>query len=1546
MPSREKLIGGAALAALLLLSAAGAARAASPPASGTKTLRGHVPSQLRRAKRLERVAADENMDLSLVVNLDRALLDKTLADLYGPQASPNRRFLTSAEFIEKFGLARKRQALKDFAAGAGLALKTDDDQPGSLVVKVSGPAGRVESAFGVRMYRYRAADGRVFRAHETDPVVPAALAEHLQAVMGLSNYSGASKPHLVQAPALAGTWTAGAASTDVARPSLSFSGNGFGGGLSPTDIKSVYGVTGSQTGTGQTAALLELDGYNGIDITRYEGYYGLPSPSVVYSTVDAQADLCGPPNGAGFRIDPCNSVTYNGGQSDQGGTGDSNMAEVALDIEMMVTLAPGVSQILVYTAPDTNQGVLDAYAKIASDNTAKTVSTSWGAPEADYGGAYLASEYTTFQQMAAQGQSIFAAAGDHGAYDTIGSLASLNVDDPASQPYVTAVGGTSLSGSDSTPSESVWNDGCVDSSNATVSCSATGASFIGGGGGVASYCEDGSGNPESCGALGATAYWSLPTWQSGVAGEASSSLRNVPDVSLNADPYSAPYTVFVGCSSSQCPVLAEGGTSAAAPLWAALTALVNQQRAANGYTTLGFANPALYQIGTGSSYSSNFKDITTGGNGAYNAGIGYDNASGLGTFKGSALINALGVPAAPSGAVTGLTALTLGTSSIQYSWNALAGVTGYDIYYATNTSSALLLHTTSLTFNQIGLLPDQQSGITVYGENQGNEGPGAFIVAATNAQSPASAPNAIPFASSDTFAYPACPAFPSPSSCSGYEVQASVAPNFTGTVISSATSNPALLSLTMTGLSPNTGYYMRLGYLNPLGVPAFGPAGTFNTGTNLVAPNLPSFTQITTGTIVFGWGQASNPNGITYLSEASPQSNFSGTPFARSGTALSAVFGGLSADTSYYFSVQGVGGPTLTAGPQATLAASPAATAAPFPVVGTNSLSVAWSSGGDQSDTLYQVQLSSYANFSAGVMTAQVRSPSASFSGLVANTRYYAEVEAIGRTGLPTGYVSLGSTTTSVQPPTLPSQPFSNVTAGGFQFSFNQTDPAGTQYVVDVATSAGFGVLAAAAATTSSSTVFSGLLSNQIYYAEVAALNLVGSPSSFAVAAPVATAVSAPLPAAIPVTTETATSFGFQWGAGTLAPGTVYLARISSSPVFASAVTSTSTPNAFATYSGLQPNTTYYAQVEALSQNPPTPNGPFLSSAAVGATLPNAPQAVASPFAMVAYTSATVAWSPLPLAPQSAAAEGYLVQFATSADFTTVAAWSAAPPGASSATVLGLAYATPFFARVGAVGWEGLANFLALGSTTTELPPLSSGTVTGSGISLSVPPAFSQIKSINVFVPPNAFPSGTSIVAVANVAVLPPPVTNEASAITPFGAGVGVVITANGLQPASPVTISMAYDFMQIPAGQSEGRLQLFRYDPNSAQWTLVPSYDDPVGHVLTAQTPHFSTFAPFFVSAGTDVDSVQVFPQPWEIGDPSSQYWAGALTFSGLPAAASVKVFAITGELVWSGTAAGSGVLTWNGLNRFGRKAASGTYYAVFTSGGQTKTRRVVIIR
>ncbi len=157
---------------------------------------GHVPTKIHSATRLARLAADENMDLRLTVKLDQALMDRTLAGLYGPNAPASKHFLTTAEFSSLFDLARKRQALKDFAAASGLTVDASDDQPASLLVRVSGPARRVENAFGIKLYHYRTADGRSVFGHETEPTIPSALAPHLQAIVGLSSFRGPRKPHL------------------------------------------------------------------------------------------------------------------------------------------------------------------------------------------------------------------------------------------------------------------------------------------------------------------------------------------------------------------------------------------------------------------------------------------------------------------------------------------------------------------------------------------------------------------------------------------------------------------------------------------------------------------------------------------------------------------------------------------------------------------------------------------------------------------------------------------------------------------------------------------------------------------------------------------------------------------------------------------------------------------------------------------------------------------------------------------------------------------------------------------------------------------------------------------------------------------------------------------------------------------------------------------------------------------------------------------------------------------------------------------------------
>ncbi|MDE2490088.1 MAG: fibronectin type III domain-containing protein, partial [Elusimicrobia bacterium] len=901
----------------------------------------------------------------------------------------------------------------------------------------------------------------------------------------------------------------------------------------------------------------------------------------------------------------------------------------------------------------------------------------------------------------------------------------------------------------------------------------------------------------------------------------------------------------------------------------------------------------------------------------------------------------------PAAAPSNLSVAAQGTSSITWSWDAaLAGADGFDVYYATNPSSALAT-AVQPPVTLTGLAANATYQLYVRGEGAGIDGPLAlFATTATYTSPPAGAPSAAPFASSATVSYAAC----SPGVCSGYVVEASPASDFSSGIVASATASSGQTSLTLNSLTAATTYYVRYAHLNQEGAPSYGPSASFETTNDLLAPTNPSFALISTGSIQLSWSSNPNPPGLSYAAQASTASDFSGTLLTLSGTSLLADFSGLSADTSYYFRVQATSGvargPYLAAGPQATLPTAPTAPAQPFTIVAAKALDLAWTAAGDQPDTQFEADVSPNSSFSTLAASAAVRATSVVLSGLTPNTLYFVRVAAISRSGQVGAFTSLGSTVTLVDQPALPGQPFSAQTTSGFAFAWlDGGNPAGTAYRVAVSTDPGLASPAASTTTTALSASFSGLLSNERYFVGVAALNGVGAPTAY-VATSTATAVAAPAAASVPVSTRTASVLGFAWSAGTLAAGTQYQADLSSSPAFASGVLSSTTYNAWADFSGLDANTTWYGRVRALSAYAPNPDGPYLAGAASGATLSVPPGGTPS-FADVGFTSATVSWTPLPASPQSAAAEGYRVELSTSAAFAPPLYAADAGASASSAAVTGLTYATTYYARVAALNWEGLADYASAGSTTTTVPPLSSGTVASSGLSLAIPAAFPGVTSISIVVPPGAFPLGATVTAAAGVGTNPAGgVSNEAAGIVPLGADVGFELSAGGLEPLTPVRVVIAYDPAQLPPGQDERRLHLMRYDPAAGQWTLVPSQDDPSSHVLVAYVPHFSSYAPFFVAAGTDLSNVRVFPQPWEIGDSASAYWASALTFSGLPADARVRLMTLTGELVSDGTASAAGVYTWDGRTRFGRRAASGTYYAVFGSGSATKVRRVVLIR
>jgi uncharacterized repeat protein (TIGR01451 family) len=240
--------------------------------------------------------------------------------------------------------------------------------------------------------------------------------------------------------------------------------------------------------------------------------------------------------------------------------------------------------------------------KMANDNLAKQLSSSWGLP----GGFPDPIAQQLFQQMAVQGQSFFQASGDFDAY-----IDTDVIPFPCDSPYITVVGGTDLAttGNSSYISERVWNEDPING--------------FGSSGGVSKN-------------------FTIPSYQTNinmVARGGSSTMRNIPDVALTA----TNILVFFGGGQAG----SFEGTSCAAPLWAGFMALANQQAAANSRSPFGFINPTIYAIARSPSYGSSFHDITVGNNawsgsgGKFNAGLNYDLATGLGTPVGTGLINAL-----------------------------------------------------------------------------------------------------------------------------------------------------------------------------------------------------------------------------------------------------------------------------------------------------------------------------------------------------------------------------------------------------------------------------------------------------------------------------------------------------------------------------------------------------------------------------------------------------------------------------------------------------------------------------------------------------------------------------------------------------------------------------------------------------------------------------------------------------------------------------------------------------------------------------------------
>jgi len=328
----------------------------------------------------------------------------------------------------------------------------------------------------------------------------------------------------------------------------------------PVQLAHLYDFPAGMTGNGQCIALIELGGgYTNSDLQTYFQQVGVPLPNVI-------------------------SVSVDGGQNTPTGSPNGADGEVELDIEVAGSLAPG-AKIAVYFAPNTDQGFLDAIIQATHDttNTPSVISISWGSAEASWTSQAMRAMDQAFQAAVALGITVCCAAGDAGSSDGV-TDGKAHVDFPSSSPYALACGGTRLEATNNViTSEVVWNESTT---------SATG-------GGISDV-------------------FPLPTWQATAHVPASindqHSGRGVPDVAGDADPQTG-YKIHV---DGQDVVF--GGTSAVAPLWAGLIALINQQRG----KPVGYLNPLLYQNYARLAQANALHDVTSGTNGGYSAGPGWD----------------------------------------------------------------------------------------------------------------------------------------------------------------------------------------------------------------------------------------------------------------------------------------------------------------------------------------------------------------------------------------------------------------------------------------------------------------------------------------------------------------------------------------------------------------------------------------------------------------------------------------------------------------------------------------------------------------------------------------------------------------------------------------------------------------------------------------------------------------------------------------------------------------------------------------------------------
>ncbi|MCL6516042.1 protease pro-enzyme activation domain-containing protein [Alicyclobacillus sp.] len=608
----------------------GALGVAAIPAVGMADTQQPVPQGigsgvLQNASYFGNVPGSTPVTVDIVMKIQHQdKLEQFVAQTTDPKSPNFRRYLTPTQFQQRFAPSDGEiQAITDYLAHFGIQSQV---YPDHLIITANGTAEQFNRAFNV-VLQWAEFNGKRFHAAKANPKVPAALANDILCVLGLSDYSRFTTRFVKQADASGSDTPAGPLN------------------LTPQDLIQHYDVAPlykRATGQGQTIGIVTLADFNAEDAYAFWDQMGIPVKANRITEIPVD-----------------------------GGTGWDGYEETTLDVQQSGALAPQ-ADIRVYEGPNSDTGFIDTFAKAINEDIAQQISVSWGESEPaiqyfvdlkmetpQYAYAYN----QLFMQAAAQGQSMFAAAGDEGAYDAVrefglGSgvpgVANLSVDNPADSPYITAAGGTTLPFHFHSPStgidvvneqERAWGWDYLypyfDARGLNNPDQWAARYLVGGGGGFSAFFPTPA---YQSGVPGVNRYTGVQQWLPSSDGSSltrasqptlvtgSGTGRNMPDLSMNADPYTG-YLVYLsdpGQPGVNAGYATYGGTSFVSPQLAGLSALINDA----DHTRVGFWNPQIYRFAVqknspftplNESGPTNDNDFYTG-----TPGTVYNQATGLG----------------------------------------------------------------------------------------------------------------------------------------------------------------------------------------------------------------------------------------------------------------------------------------------------------------------------------------------------------------------------------------------------------------------------------------------------------------------------------------------------------------------------------------------------------------------------------------------------------------------------------------------------------------------------------------------------------------------------------------------------------------------------------------------------------------------------------------------------------------------------------------------------------------------------------------------------